>query len=260
MKFQKEMKVLRGGHTRRVPGEPRGWFDTPVIHTSDYEIQDEARVRDLVRSHGWATLVSVADDGAPVASHLPVLLEDTPPGEPMSLLSHVGRPDEVLHGLDSGRESLLIVQGPHGYVSPGWYDLTPAVPTWNYVAVHLHCTVELLGPEESYAVLSDTVDRYESVMPEPIRLPGVEEYAHRIAKGAAGFRLRVTRWQGKAKLSQDKPRAVVERVVTALGSDPHYAQPALAAEVRAELDRLRPDGVPDGVPGGAAVHPAGGAA
>ena len=87
-----------------------------MIHTSDYEIEDEARVRDLVRTYGWATLVSVADDG-PVASHLPVLLEDAPPGEPMSLLSHVGRPDEVLHGLDSGRESLLIVQGPHGWKS-----------------------------------------------------------------------------------------------------------------------------------------------
>ncbi|GAA2229649.1 FMN-binding negative transcriptional regulator [Promicromonospora sukumoe] len=211
-----------------------------MIHTSDYEIQDEARVRDLVRTHGWATLVSVADDGAPVASHLPVLLEETPAGEPMSLLSHVGRPDEVLHALDSGRVSLLIVQGPHGYVSPGWYDITPAVPTWNYLAVHLWCTVELLGPEESYAILSDTVDRYESVMPSPARLPSVEEYAHRIARGAAGFRLRVNRWQGKAKLSQDKPREVVERVVTALESDPHYAQPALAAEVRAELDR-RPD-------------------
>ncbi len=224
-----------------------------MIDTGDYQIEDEARVRDLVRNHGWATLVSVADDGAPVASHLPVLLEDTPPGEPMSLLSHVGRPDEVLHRLDSGRESLLIVQGPHGYVSPGWYDLTPAVPTWNYVAVHLHCTVELLGPDESYAILSDTVDRYESVRPDPVRLPQVEEYAHRIAKGAAGFRLRVTRWQGKAKLSQDKPRAVAERVVSALGSDPHYAQPALAAEMRAELDR-RPDGGTGVVVGGVAGH------
>lgn len=231
-----------------------------MIDTGDYQIEDEARVRDLVRTHGWATLVSVADDGAPVASHLPVLLEDTPPGEPMSLLSHVGRPDEVLHRLDSGRESLLIVQGPHGYVSPGWYDMTPAVPTWNYVAVHLHCTVELLGPDESYAILSDTVDRYESVMPDPVRLPRVEEYAKRIAKGAAGFRLRVTRWQGKAKLSQDKPRIVAERVVSALGSDPHYAQPALAAEMRAELDRRRPDGPTAGSSDGAAVSVAGGSA
>jgi transcriptional regulator len=234
-----------------------------VIDTSDYQIEDEARVRELVRTYGWATLVSVADHGAPVASHLPVLLEDTPQGEPMSLLTHLGRPDEVLHRLDSGRESLLIVQGPHGYVSPGWYDMTPAVPTWNYLAVHLYCTVELLAPEESYAILSDTVDRYESVMPDPVRLPRVEEYARRIAKGAVGFRLWVTRWQGKAKLSQDKPRAVAERVVAALESDPHYAQPALAAEMRAELDRRagsRADASAGGTVGCPADGPAGGAA
>lgn len=74
-------------------------------------------------------------------------------------------------------------------------------------------------------------------MPEPVRMPDVEGYARRIAPGAVGFRLVVTRWQGKAKLSQDKPRVVAERVVEHLVTDPHHAAPALAAEMRAELDR-----------------------
>jgi transcriptional regulator len=234
-----------------------------VIHTEDYVLTDEARVRDLVREHGWATLVSVTDDG-PVASHVPVLLEETPAGDapvpaaaaaprrrdarglpdrfrvpaaPFTVLSHLGRPDELLHQVDGTREHLLVVEGPYGYVSPGWYGYTPAVPTWNYVAVHLYGTLELLDPEESYAVMGATVDRYEAPMPDPVRMPDVEGYARRIAPGAVGFRLRVTRFQGKAKLSQDKPREVAERVVEALGTDPHYANPALAAEMRAELDR-----------------------
>jgi transcriptional regulator len=236
-----------------------------VIHTEDYVLADEARVRDLVRTHGWATLVSATDDG-PVASHVPVLLEEDPaaspghpapalraprprrdahglpdrftvPAAPLHVLSHLGRPDELLHAVDGTREHLLVVEGPSGYVSPGWYGSAPAVPTWNYVAVHLYGTVELLDAEESYAVLGDTVDRYEAPMPDPVRMPDVEGYARRIAPGAVGFRMRVTRWQGKAKLSQDKPRAVAERIATALGTDPHHAQPALAAEMRAELDR-----------------------
>jgi transcriptional regulator len=236
-----------------------------VIHTEDYVLTDEARVRDLVREHGWATLVSVTDDG-PVASHVPILLEEgDPPGgsvapgsaagpprrrdarglpdrfrvpaEPLTVLSHLGRPDELLHQVDGTREHLLIVEGPYGYVSPGWYGYAPAVPTWNYVAVHLYGTLELLDAEESYAVMGATVDRYEAPMPEPVRMPDVEGYARRIAPGAVGFRLRVTRFQGKAKLSQDKPREVVERVVEALGTDPHYANPALAAQMRAELAR-----------------------
>ncbi len=243
-----------------------------VIHTTDYVLTDEGRVRDLVRAHGWATLVSVTDDG-PVASHVPVLLAEdvalpsgtagdatapaaprarpardahglpdrfTVPAAPLAVLSHLGRPDELLHQAGSGREHLLVVEGPYGYVSPGWYGYTPAVPTWNYLAVHLYGTLELLDPEDSYAVMGATVDRYEAPMPDPVRMPDVEGYARRIAPGAVGFRLSVTRWQGKAKLSQDKPRAVAERVGEHLGSDPHYADPALAAEMRAELDR-RPD-------------------
>lgn len=240
-----------------------------MIHTSDYVLADEARVRELVRAHGWATLVSTTDDG-PVASHVPVLAAedvalpggpgapDGPaaprprrdarglpdrfrvPAAPLHVLSHLGRPDELLHQVDGTREHLLVVEGPYGYVSPGWYGYTPAVPTWNYVAVHLYGTVELLDAEDSYAVMAATVDRYEAPMPEPVRMPEVEGYARRIAPGAVGLRLRVTRYQAKAKLSQDKPRAVAERVAAALETDPHYADPALAAAMRAELDR-RPD-------------------
>jgi transcriptional regulator len=235
-----------------------------VIHTTDYVLTDESRVRALVREHGWARLVSVTDDG-PVVSHVPILLDETTGGEgaaadraprpprdrhglpdrftvpdaPFEVLTHLGRPDELLHQIGSGREALLVVEGPYGYVSPGWYGYAPAVPTWNYVAVHLYGTVELLDPEESSAVMAATVDRYEAPMPDPVRMPDPEVagYARRIASGAVGLRFRVDRWQGKAKLSQDKPRAVAERVARALEDDPHYAQPALAAEMRAELDR-----------------------
>jgi transcriptional regulator len=166
----------------------------------------------------------------------------TVPAAPFEVLTHLGRPDDLLHQIGSGREALLVVEGPYGYVSPGWYGYSPAVPTWNYVAVHLYGTVEAMDPEESYAVMAATVDRYEAPMPDPVRMPDPEVagYARRIAPGAVGLRFRVDRWQGKAKLSQDKPRAVAERVARALDDDPHYAQPALAAEMRAELDR-RPD-------------------
>lgn len=208
-----------------------------MIETPVYALTDEGRARQLVRDHGWATLVSATSTGV-VASHVPVLLEE---GDAFSVLSHVGRPDEVQHELGE-REAMLLVEGPYGYVSPGWYGYTPAVPTWNYVAVHLYGTPELLGPEDTYRVLSATTDRYEAPMPAPVGLPDVEEYAHRIAPGAAGFRLRVTRWVGKSKLSQDKPRAVAERVVAQLeaGADHPYANPVLAAEMRAELAR-RPE-------------------
>jgi transcriptional regulator len=92
----------------------------------------------------------------------------------------------------------------------------------------------VLGPQDTYRVLSDTVDHYERVRDEPVSLDPIADHAHRVARGAVGFRLRVTRVRAKAKLSQDKPPEVVQRVIAALETDPAYADPALAARMRAE--------------------------
>ncbi|NTW41209.1 MAG: FMN-binding negative transcriptional regulator [Cellulomonadaceae bacterium] len=210
-----------------------------MIHTPEYAFTDETRARQVVADQPWALLVSTTSRG-PVASHVPVLLEGrVEDAGPFTLVTHLGRPDDRLHELADGGDVLLVVEGPHGYVSPGWYGLRPAVPTWDYVAVHLWARVELLDAATTLGVLSDTVDRFEDAMPSPVRMDDVAAYAHRIAHGTCGLRLHVQRWQGKAKLSQDKPDEVRERVVDALRTDPVYARPALADAVQAELHRDR---------------------
>lgn len=201
-----------------------------MIDTPEYRLDDDAALRDLVREHGWATLVSSPPSGL-VASHVPVLLDED--AAELTVVGHLGRPDDVLHALGS-TEVLLVVAGPHGYVSPGWYGLTPALPTWNYVVAHLYGTPEVLDAEATFRVLSDTVDRYEAPRDAPVTLPPIADHARRVARGAVGFRLRVTRVQAKAKLSQDKPPEVVQRVIQALETDPVYADPALAARMRAQ--------------------------
>jgi transcriptional regulator len=50
-----------------------------------------------------------------------------------------------------------------------------------------------------------------------------------------GFRLRPDRVAAKAKLSQDKPLPVINRVITALGNDPQHGNPDLAAAMRRHL-------------------------
>jgi transcriptional regulator len=193
-----------------------------MIDVNEYRLADEAAARKLVAEAGWAQLVSSTSAGL-VASHLPVLLDDE---EPFTVLAHLGRPDDELHELGRG-ESLMIVQGPHGYISPGWYGELPAVPTWNYVAVHLHGTPEPVDEEENLRILAATVDRFELPRDHPVRMEAVAGYAARVARGARSFRFRVDRWQGKSKLSQDKTPEVVDRIVAALADDPIYANPAL---------------------------------
>ena len=85
-------------------------------HTPRYLMTDPDEVRRLIRNHPWATFVSPASGGL-VASHYPALVDDE--ADELTIISHFGRPDEVEHEL--GRhEILVIVQGPHDYVSPSW--------------------------------------------------------------------------------------------------------------------------------------------
>jgi transcriptional regulator len=195
--------------------------------TPTYLLTDPEEVKRLIRENPWVTMVSATSTGM-VASHYPVVLEDTAEG--ISIVSHVGRPDEQLHELGQ-HEMLLIVQGPHGYISPGWHENSDFVPTWNHVTAHLYGTPEVLSDDENFAVLGDLVHHFEQRMPRPVLLDINENAARRIARGTIGLRLKVTRFDARLKLSQNKSPEVFDRIVAALEADGPYNSPALAAEM-----------------------------
>jgi transcriptional regulator len=205
--------------------------------TPHFLLDDVAEVRRLVDENPWATIVSHTASGL-VASHYPFLLDDADAPSGISLVSHVGRPDERLHELGE-HEVLVVVQGPHGYITPGWYDAGENIPTWNHVTAHLYGVPEILSDDENFAVLTRLVDVFEERMPHPARLDidpstgsGQAATARRIALGTVGIRIRVTRVDARAKLSQNKRPDVVARIIDGLEGDGPYAQPALAAEMR----------------------------
>jgi transcriptional regulator len=205
-------------------------------HTPTFVLSDVDEVKRLVRENPWATIVSNTASGL-VASHYPVVLEqDAADPDAIVVVSHVGRPDERSHELGE-HEVMVIVQGPHGYVSPGWYPAEQIIPTWNHVTAHLWGTPEILSDDENFRVLGELVDHFERVMPNPSTLTLDDEGSRRVAKGTVGIRLRVTRFDARAKLSQNKAPEVVDRIVDELEHGEHYAQPALAAEMRRVRDR-----------------------
>ena len=197
-------------------------------YTPDYLLTDENEVKRLIRENPWATIVSGTSKGL-VASHYPVVLEEDADG--ISIVSHVGRPDERAHELGQ-HEVLVIIQGPHGYISPAWYGNDSYVPTWNHVTAHLYGTPQILGDDENFGVLSNLVDYFEQHLPEPVSLAPHEHLARQIATGTVGIRILVTRFDARLKLSQNKPAEVVDRIVTHLETDGPYRSDALAGEMR----------------------------
>lgn len=200
-----------------------------------FAMTDVTELRRLIDSNPWVTLVSQTDAGL-VASHYAVLLDDD--RDDLTIVGHVGKPDDMIHGLGES-ELLIVVQGPHGYISPGWYGDTPSVPTWNFVSAHLSGIPEFLSPDENLRVLDKLVARFEGGMPQPRLLwerPNDPEYVTRLERGTVGFRLTPTRVVAKRKLSQNKPDDVVETIIAELQAGGAYVDPRLAHEMRRDLD------------------------
>jgi transcriptional regulator len=195
-----------------------------------HDVTDPSVVRRLIDENPWATLVSHNDRGL-VASHYPVLLDDS--SDALAVVTHVGRPDEDIHDFGDS-EVLLIIAGPHGYVSPSWYaeGATPA-PTWNFSVAHCYGVPELLDPATNVRVLTRLVAHFESRVDRPLYL--TREVADRLSPGTVGLRIPITRFVCKVKMSQDKDPVSQHNVLEQLRRPGPYSHPALADDMERAL-------------------------
>jgi transcriptional regulator len=199
-------------------------------HNPHHFTDDAEVVRQLIRENPWGILVS-SNAGELVASHYPVLLDEG--AEELAVLTHVGRPDERIHGFGEG-EIMLIVQGNHGYISPSWYAPGAIrVPTWNFSVAHCYGVPELLDDEANMRTLALLVEHFERHVAEPMMLE--REWGAQLAKGTVGIRLPIARFQCKVKLSQDKDPVSRRQVIAALRAPGRYRHPQLADEMERAL-------------------------
>jgi len=201
---------------------------------------DLAELDRLIARDAFVTLVTVAD-GVPVVSHLPVLYARD--GDRIVIEGHWAKPNPQARHTGP---ALLIVHGPHAYVSPGWYadkEEAARVPTWNYAVAHLH---GVLDTTEDTTVLASIVDRLSQVNEAHVgndwRFGHDRDDHVRQLRGIVGFRFDVERVELKFKLSQNHPVANVEGAAAALRQLGGESNVAISDLMRERLAR-RKDGV-----------------
>ena len=184
----------------------------------------------MIEGQEFALLVSHGVDGL-TASHLPFLVEPES-GPQGTLLGHLARANPHARAIDDGTigEAMVIFQGPHGYVSPRWYEVHPAVPTWNYTAVHVYGRPRVIREP---AALADIVDRlsrrYEGSAPDAWRMASLDEkFLAGMLKGIVGFAMPIERIEGKLKLSQNRKAVDRRQVIAALGGSARESDRDLA--------------------------------
>jgi predicted FMN-binding regulatory protein PaiB len=137
-----------------------------------------------------------------------------------ALWGHMTRANPQWQIFDPARPVPLIFTGAHAYVSPALYERVPAVPTWNYSAVHVTALPQILPEgEATMQVLTQTVQAVEALRGNPWDLSASLARFHQIASGVVAFSLRVTAVQAVFKLSQDIPDELWQRVHHGLAAD-----------------------------------------
>jgi transcriptional regulator len=191
-----------------------------------FATSDLATLDRLFERDAFVTLVSTVD-GAPYASHLPVLYRRNDTA--IELVGHWARPNPQWQAI-VGQRVLAIVHGPHAYVSPTWYvDPDQRVPTWNYAVAHLSGTVALVRDADGLRDIVQGLARvYEGDAENAWRYDQAAGYAERILNGIVGFRLTVERCEIKLKLNQNHPTANVAGVIDGLAATGRHGDAELA--------------------------------
>ena len=181
-----------------------------------FRLEDREAALDLMRRNAFAVLVSSGERGLHV-SHIPFVVEAD--GEQVRLLGHLARANEQWQALQDAREVVAIFQGPHAYVSPGWYEQHPSVPTWNYAVVHAHGRAQVMEEPELHELLLTLSNTYEAGREKPWKMSELPApYVSGMLQHIVGFTLHVERLEAKYKLSQNRP-AEVPRVIAALEAE-----------------------------------------
>ncbi len=164
---------------------------------------DNAVLRDFVDRHPFAVLLTQAAAGDTAVSHVPAIFPD---GRKDILHAHLAAANPQARTAE-GAMATAIFSGPHGYVSPTWYETGPAVPTWNYAAVHVIGPVRVLTDNaDRRAVLRGLAQRFETPGPGAWDFDALPpEFRGGQMNAIVVLEIAVERLIGKFKLSQNRP-------------------------------------------------------
>ena len=181
-----------------------------------YREDDPAIVQQFMRDHPFAFLTGVDAEGRPVATQIPVFIDEK--DGKLFLSGHIMRNTDHHKAFEQNPNVLAVFTGAHTYVSATWYDNPHQASTWNYMSVHAQGHVRFGDEQELIAILKRLTLHYEDNNGSSTtiydNLP--PEYVGRLIKGIVPFEVEVTSIDAVFKLSQNRDEKSYDNIVTEL--------------------------------------------
>lgn len=166
--------------------------------------RNEQVVKDFIAEHPFAFLTGCDPDGRPVATQVPVFLEERDHRRVLS--GHLMRNTDHHKAFVHNHNVLAVFTGRHVYVSGTWYSDPHTPSTWNYMSVHARGTIRFLKGAALEDMLRKTSlhfeGRDESSPTAFHNLP--QGLTERLVRAIVAFEIEVESLESVFKLSQDR--------------------------------------------------------
>lgn len=193
-----------------------------------FKQENIVELKHLIQQYPFATLVTHSDSGLE-ANHIPFVLTEV--DNKQLLQGHIARANPLWKSLSDGSEVLVVFNGPNYYISPNHYptkkETGKAVPTWNYIHVHVKGTLSYIHDAEwLYDMIDELTQQHESGRLEPWSIEDApEDYIQKMLPAIVGLEINITSIEGQWKLSQNQPVENREGVIKGLlQEDDHHAK------------------------------------
>lgn len=190
---------------------------------------DPERIAGLIRANPFGLLVTAGARGIE-ATHIPFALAG--PAGGFRLVGHLAAANSQCDALDGGA-ALAVFSGPHAYVSPGWYATQPAVPTWDYAAVHVRGRLEAIVEAAAAGAAAQALAGGDPNGFHIDHLPG--DFRSRMVAGIRAFVLHPEQVEAQWKMSQNRSAADRAGVIEALRAQGDPGAEAVAALIAETL-------------------------
>jgi transcriptional regulator len=161
-----------------------------------FSINDWNLVENALRNWSFVDLLGISNNKV-IISKNPVIYKGD-----KEVQFHLARGNPLLQAIKNFGQIELLISGPHEYISPTWYVVSPSVPTWNYVAIQMTIDCTIVNEENWLRNHhDDLVAKYEksgwnNIIPD--------EYRKKMNEMLCGVSGVITTYEAKFKLGQNR--------------------------------------------------------
>jgi transcriptional regulator len=183
---------------------------------------DEVKLLELIAQYPFASLITHSDSGIE-ANHIPFYIQEN--NESKVLLGHIAKANPLWKSIQEGSEALVIFNGPNCYISPNYYPSKQengrAVPTWNYMTVHVKGRLHYFhSDEKKLAIVNQLTNLHEVHQDIPWTVNDAPSiYIEKMLSAIVGIEIEITDIVGKWKVSQNQSENNQQGVLAGLLSE-----------------------------------------